>query len=135
MRPLILLDTDTLSLLLRWHPRVRQHAADYMATYGRLAFADLTWYEIVRGHRAVGAHSQLLRFESFCQRCDIIVLESVALDYAADIYADLKRRGELIGEIDILIAGIALARDMGVATRNIAHFSRIANLHVEDWTR
>ena len=79
MRPLILLDTDTLSLLLRWQPRVRQHAAD--------------------------------------------------------IYANLKRRGELIGEIDILIAGIALAHDMGVATRNIAHFSRIANLHVEDWTR
>ena len=135
MRVPVLLDTDTLSLLRREHPRVRQHAADYMATYGMLKFADLTWYEIVRGYRAIAAHSQLQKFESFCQRCDIITLESVALDRAADIYADLKRRGELIGEIDILIAGIALAHDMGVATRNVAHFSHIVNLHVEDWTR
>ena len=130
----VLLDTDTLSLLRRGHPRVRQHAADYMANYGRLTFADLTRYEIVRGYRAIWAHSQVAKFESFCHRCDIFHLDRTALDYAANIYADLKRRGELIGEIDILIAGTALAHGMGVATRNVAHFSRVANLHVEDWT-
>lgn len=130
----VLLDTDTVSLLRRGHPRVTQRAANYMATYGRFTFAELTWYEIVRGYRAIGAHSQLTKFDSFCHRCDILSLDRTALEHAANIYADLKQRGELIGEIDILIAGTALAHGMGVATRNVAHFSRIANLHVEDWT-
>jgi predicted nucleic acid-binding protein len=38
----------------------------------------------------------------------------------------------LIGEVDMLIAGIALANDMGVATRNTDHFNRIQDLYVED---
>jgi tRNA(fMet)-specific endonuclease VapC len=135
MIPPLLLDTDTLSLLRSGHPKVNQHAANYLRVYGRLAFADLTWYEAVRGYRAAGAHSQLLRFESFCQRCDIIELDSVALEHATYIYADLKQRGELIGDLDMLIAGIAFAHGMGVATRNVAHFSRITGLHVEDWTQ
>ena len=37
--------------------------------------------------------------------------------------------------IDMLIAGVALAHSMGVATRNVAHFSRIVDLYVEDWTQ
>ena len=35
--------------------------------------------------------------------------------------------------VDILIAGTALANGMGIATRNVEHFSRISELHVENW--
>ena len=73
-------------------------------------------------------------FEAFCRRCDILPLDHNTLDCAANIYADLRRRGELIGEVDILIAGIALTNGMGMATRNVEHFSRIVHLHVENWT-
>ena len=134
MRSLLLLDTDILSLLRRGHERVTQHATDYIITHGRLAFTELTWYEVVRGYRAIGAHRQLEVFDAFCRRCDIIPLDHNALDCAANIYADLRRRGELIGEVDILIAGIALTNGMGMATRNVEHFSRIVDLHVENWT-
>jgi tRNA(fMet)-specific endonuclease VapC len=134
MRAQVLLDTDILSLLRRGHERVTQHATDYIVTYGSLAFTELTWYEVVRGYRAIGAHRQLKVFEAFCQRCDIFPLDHNALDCAANIYADLRRRGELIGEVDILIAGIAFAHRTGIATQNVEHFSRIAGLHVENWT-
>jgi predicted nucleic acid-binding protein len=36
--------------------------------------------------------------------------------------------------VDILIAGIALANEMGVATHNIDHFRRVKGLSVEDWS-
>jgi len=134
MRARVLLDTDTLSLLRRGHESVVRHSEDYITTYEKLTFAELTWYEVVRGYHATGAFRQLEAFEVFCRDCEILPLDRTALEHAANIYADLKRRGELIGEIDILIAGTALAHGMGVATRNVAHFSRIANLHVEDWT-
>lgn len=134
MRSRILLDTDILSLLRRGHEKVTQHATDYIVTYGRLAFTELTWYEVVRGYRAIDAHRQLEVFEAFCRRCDILPLDRNALDCAANIYGNLRRRGELIGELDILIAGIALTHGMGVATRNVGHFSRIVGLHIENWT-
>ena len=134
MRARVLLDTDILSLLRRGHESVTQHATEYIITYGCLAFTELTWYEVVRGYRAIGAHRQLEAFEAFCRRCDIFRLDHNSLDCAANIYADLRQRGELIGEVDILIAGIALAQGMGVATRNAGLFSRIAGFRVENWT-
>jgi len=134
MRSRVLLDTDILSFLQRGDQRVTQHATDYIITYGRLDFTELTWYEVVRGYRAIGARRQLETFEAFCHRCNILPLNRNALDCVANIYTGLRRRGELIGEVDILIAGIALTHGMGIATRNVGHFSRIAGLHVENWT-
>ncbi|HEX28631.1 TPA: type II toxin-antitoxin system VapC family toxin [Candidatus Poribacteria bacterium] len=130
----VILDTDTLSLLQRGHKEVVHHAEIYILEHGRLAFTELTWYEIVRGYRAINAYRQLEAFREFCSYCLILPLDRKALNAAADIYVNLRRRGELIGEIDILIAGIALANGFGVVTRNTRHFKRIEGLHVENWT-
>ena len=46
---------------------------------------------------------------------------------AADIYAELHRRGELIGDADILIAASALEQNLGVATNNAAHSSGLTD--------
>ena len=130
----MLLDTDTLSLLRRGHASVSEHAGAYLKRHSRLAFTELTWYEAVRGYRVIHAHRQLEAFEGFCRHCDIRPLSRNTLDRAADIYAELHRSGQLIGEVDILIGAIALVHGMGVATRNLSHFSRIDDLPVEDWT-
>jgi tRNA(fMet)-specific endonuclease VapC len=131
---LVLLDTDTLSLLRRGHPQVSQRATDYIVQNGRLTFTALTRYEVVRGYRAINAYRQLQTFEQFCQRCQILPLTDAALDTAATLYAELRQGGELIGEVDLLIAGIALTCGMGVVTHNTSHFRRIRGLHVEDWS-
>jgi len=54
---------------------------------------------------------------------------------ASDIYADLHRRGELIGDADILIAASALVNGFGVVTNNVHHFGRIKELMVENWLK
>ncbi len=54
---------------------------------------------------------------------------------AAEIYADLSKRGELIADADILIAASALVRGLGIVTNNEEHFKRIQNLHVENWLK
>ncbi len=133
MREQVLLDTDIISLLQRGHEIVTQNAVDYLISFDRLSFAELTWYEVVRGYRAVDARRQLAAFEVFCRDCNIPPLDHRSLDCAADIYADLRRRGELIGEVDILIAGVAVANGLGIATQNINHFSRINELYIENW--
>jgi tRNA(fMet)-specific endonuclease VapC len=132
---LVLLDTDTLSLIRRGHPQVSQRAAAYIVQHGRLTFTALTRYEVVRGYRAIGAHRQLQVFEQFCQQCRILPLDDKALDAAASIYADLRQQGKLIGEVDILIAGIALTNGIGIITHNTDHFRRIPGLSIEDWSQ
>jgi len=53
---------------------------------------------------------------------------------AAYLRAALQRRGRLIGPLDGLIAGQALAREWTVVTANRREFDRIPGLNVVDWT-
>ena len=58
-------------------------------------------------------------------------------DLAADVYgrirADLTERGLTIGPNDLFIASIALSRQLTLVTHNVAEFSRVPGLNIEDW--
>ncbi len=41
--------------------------------------------------------------------------------------------GRPIGERDLLIASVALARDLTVVTHNLGEFTRVVGLKTEDW--
>ena len=129
-----LLDTDTLTLFHKHHPLVQHQAARHVRQFGHLLLSEFSYYEYTRGLKAVNATAQLPRFEQFCQAHRIVSFSHDAAVIAADIWADLKQRGLLIGEVDILIASIALSEGLAVATHNLAHFQRITGLQVVDWT-
>ena len=47
--------------------------------------------------------------------------------------ADLRRKGMLIEDLDLLIAATAKAHHLTLVTNNKAHCSRIAGLRLENW--
>jgi tRNA(fMet)-specific endonuclease VapC len=109
--PEALLDTDTLSLYRRAHAQITRHAAAY-----------------IRRCR------QLAAFESFCRLHRILPFDAEAARRSADIWADLRARGQPIGEVDTMIAGIALAQGLALVSHNVNHFGRVTGLVVLDWT-
>ncbi|MBI3974183.1 MAG: type II toxin-antitoxin system VapC family toxin [Chloroflexi bacterium] len=133
--PEALLDTDTLSLYARRHPQVRVNAAAYLRAHGAFTLSELTRYEITRGLQLIGANVRLAAFERLCRLSRILPFDEVCARHAAQVWVDLHRRGRLIGEVDTLIAGTALAHNLAVVSRNTAHFSRVPGLVVVDWTR
>lgn len=58
----------------------------------------------------------------------ILPFDELSSNEAAGIYRHLKRKGQLIGIRDILIAGIALAHKLHIATKNLKDFRRIKGL-------
>jgi tRNA(fMet)-specific endonuclease VapC len=58
-------------------------------------------------------------------------------DPAAEIYGQLRSQlestGNLIGPHDTQIAAIALLHRMTLVTHNVAEFSRVPGLTIEDW--
>ncbi|HKQ08231.1 MAG TPA: type II toxin-antitoxin system VapC family toxin [Blastocatellia bacterium] len=129
----VILDTDILSTLMRRNPDVIAKSRAYLVQYGQLTISIITRYEILRGLRAKGASQQEARFEQFCEKNEILSITDEVIVQAAAIYADLYKRGELIGDADILIAATALVNGFGVVTNNEDHFRRITGLHVENW--
>lgn len=55
----------------------------------------------------------------------------------ADTYGKIKdglvRTGQYIGDLDAMIAAVALAQDLTLVTNNVRHFSRVPGLRWENW--
>jgi len=73
------------------------------------------------------------RVEQFAARLEVLTFGSEAADHAADIRADLERKGTPIGGYDVLIAGHARSKGLVVVTGNLGEFSRVEGLRCEDW--
>jgi tRNA(fMet)-specific endonuclease VapC len=71
--------------------------------------------------------------EQFAGRVEVLSFDVAAADHAADIRADLERKGTPIGAYDLQIAGHARSRGLTVVTGNLGEFSRVAGLRSEDW--
>jgi tRNA(fMet)-specific endonuclease VapC len=64
---------------------------------------------------------------------EVLQLDSYIEKKAGEIYADLRKKGELISDADILIAATVLANESVLITNNIEHFKRIKTLKLENW--
>lgn len=130
-----ILDTDILSAIMRREPAVLAQARSYLSLHPQLSISIVTRYEILRGLKAKGATAQLARFEVLCASLQVLPLTDAAIVRAADIYADLYQRGQLIGDADILIAATAIEQGLVLATNNENHHNRIAGLTIENWLK
>jgi tRNA(fMet)-specific endonuclease VapC len=131
----ILLDSNTLSNMMRRHPAALKSAAEYLNSYPASTFSIITSYEILRGLKIKDAFKQLLVFESFSTASEILPITPAIISKASDIYAHLYSTGNLIGDADILIAATALVEQCTLATNNEKHFKRIKNLNIVNWLR
>lgn len=57
-----------------------------------------------------------------------------AASHYAEIRADLKRRGLMIGANDLFIAAHARSLGLTLVTNNTAEFGRVGGLKLENWT-
>jgi tRNA(fMet)-specific endonuclease VapC len=135
MVPQMLVDTDMLSAFIRRPDLVVEKASAYLADHSELTFSILTKYEILRGLKSKRARKQIAAFEARCASSIILPIDNEVIEKASDIYADLKQRGELIDDVDILIAATAIVNGIGVVTNNEKHFARITGLKIDNWIK
>jgi predicted nucleic acid-binding protein len=139
----VLLDTDTLSELSRGNATVAALAQAYLRAFGRLTISSVTVFERLRGYRqAIQAgkpfHRQLHAFETLVQNSVVLPFDESAAAVSAGIWAACSRaQRQKLG--DILIAGIAVARQIPLATRNQRDFEMLStkgevSLRLVDWT-
>lgn len=127
------LDTDTLSAIMRQESTALSQAQVYLSSYSRLTVSIVTRFEILRGLNAKNATSQATAFNAMCQSMEVLPLTDAVIVRAADIYGNLHRTGQLVGDADVLIAATCLENGCEIVTNNTSHFSRISGLVVQNW--
>lgn len=129
-----LIDTDIFSFMLKQEKIVLENVEKYLKRFKRLNISVITYYEVLSGLKYVDATRKLTRLDYFVKHNNVIGLNEEAIQTAADIYVYLRRKGELISQADILIAGIAKSNNLVLVTNNVSHFERIPGLIVENWS-
>lgn len=128
-----LLDTSILIAFLRGEKSVVTKVDTYLDEFDDLSLSIITYYEILRGLRYIGNKRELRDFEELMDKSEIITLDREVIRKASEIYVELKKKGELIGDADILIAASCLFKNMVLVTDDEEHFGRIKELEMENW--
>jgi tRNA(fMet)-specific endonuclease VapC len=128
-----ILDSDHCVAILR----ARLDLTGHVAPDEELAITAISVGELVHG----ATKSQ--RLTDGLARLDVLLAALTALPYDewsarrfGQLKAQLEQAGEVIGDLDLQIASIALDQDATLVTHNQKHFSRLANLAglvLEDW--
>lgn len=105
----------------------------YLDEGNQINISIINYYEIISGLKYKDARKQLKVFLEFIEYINVLPLTIESVTISAEIYRDLRIKGITIGDIDILIAGVALANNLSVITNNVKHFSKIKDLTVENW--
>lgn len=124
-----------ISEYFRGNDNVKSNFEKYGRQYGQINLSIITYYEVLSGLRHRDAEKQLQSFLAFADQNKILNLTEYSVTTSAEIYAELRKEGEPIEDIDLLIAGIALSHDLMLATNNESHFSRIKGLRMANWSQ
>ena len=127
-----LLDTNLCIRVLRDRPaKLRER---FNAEASGLCISDVVLYEWLYGaERSAKPVENRTAVEGFAARLTILPFDSAAAAHAANIRADLERRGASIGAYDLLIAGQGRSRGLIVVTGNLREFIRVQGLRSENW--
>jgi tRNA(fMet)-specific endonuclease VapC len=131
--PRYMLDTDTCSYIMkRSHPMVLRRLRAIPVS--DVCMSVITRAELLYGVEVSPRRAQdAAALTAFLPYVDALDFGNDAAQHYAEIRADLKKRGALIGANDLIIAAHARALGLTLVTNNTAEFERVRHLTLENW--
>jgi tRNA(fMet)-specific endonuclease VapC len=131
---MVCLETDFLIALIRKDKEALKNLGTLLAEDERITTTPINASELFKGaYLSERIDDNLKAVRGILNRLELLDFTLGAAAYYGEIYSELKERGELIGDLDILVASIALANNEKLITRNIKHYNRIRELEIESW--
>jgi len=130
---MIFLDSDTLSYYFSGNKKIYDKIREAINNNEKMAITAINVYEILKGFRWHKNKNKELLFNNFLENILVFSINDNVIDLAADIYANLRVNGKVVGDADILIAAIVMNNKGKLITNNIKHYKNIKNLEVLNW--
>jgi tRNA(fMet)-specific endonuclease VapC len=129
-----MLDTDTSSYIIKGrHPQIEAKLSALPPSL--VCVSVITRAELLYGLKQLSpAHRLHIGVRRFLRIVRVLPWDAEAADFYADIRHELKSSGQIIGELDMMIAAHSLAAAAVLVTNNTRHFERIpAPLILQNW--
>lgn len=128
-----LLDTNICIYFLKNKPvKVLENFKKF--NIGELKLSSITVAELYFGaYNSSYIEKNISVIERFLIPFEIVNFdEKAAIEYGK-VKAKLRKKGNIIGELDMQITSIAISNNLILVTNNIKEFARIENLEFENW--
>ena len=123
-----LLDSSVCVMILRGRTAVADLPPPPEAAISGIVAAEL-WAGAMKATRS----SEADRLQELLEFFPVLDFTQAAARSYGEIRADLERRGQTIGPLDLLIAAHALSLGAILVTGNVREFKRVKGLKVQAW--
>ena len=127
------MDTDHCVAVLRGRLDLRPHVQPDEL----LAITTLTAAELVYGaHKSAHPQDNLTRLDTFLAGLELLPFDEASARRYGYLRAALEKNGQVISDLDLQIASIALESGAPLLTHNRQHFDRLTHyleLKLDDW--
>ena len=129
----MMLDTNICIYIIKQKPlSVKQKFESF--DIGELCISSITVAELMYGvYKSQQLERNLQALERFLMPFEVLEFNFSAAAAYGKIRAALEKKGQVIGGLDMQIAGHAISLDMTVVTNNIKEFERVDGLMLENW--
>ena len=129
-----LIDTSIYTQPLR--PRPLKSVIEKWTKLGdeALSISVICEAELLYGLRWKNSRKLISKYEAFLKgRLTVYPVNEAVAEQFALLKAQQRKIGRMVADLDLLIAATAQVQKLSLATLNIAHFSQINRLKIEDW--
>lgn len=132
--PRFMLDTDICSFIMR------RSSEAVLNRLQAVPITDVCISVITKAELLYGVeisprrHQDSPAVDAFLRHLAVLDFPDEAAAHYAEIRAELKKRGDMIGANDLLIAAHARCLGLILVTNNTREFGRVRGLAIENWT-
>ena len=125
-----LIDSDILIYFLKGKQEVVQRLSQI--PIDELHISRINYTELIYGaYNSTKVNQNLKVIEPFLDSFEVLEFTKTSSLIFAKEKARLKKSGNIIADMDLMIASIAIENDCTLISNNIKHFDRIQNLKLE----
>ena len=127
-----ILDTNTLIYYFKGQGNVAQNFATVRPK--EIVISTIVLFELQVGlAKSTSPEKRSRQLQQLLNRVNLVPFDREAALAAGIIRAQLEQTGTPIGPMDVMIAGVAVALQGTIVTRNVREFSRVQGLTIVDW--
>lgn len=128
---MVCLDSDIIISFLKNNKDAIEKIKELQENEEEISTTSINSFEVYR--RFVNYKKDSIdRFEKFLSNIKIINFNLNSSKKAAEIFEELKSKGETLDLADVMIAAVAIANNETLITGNINHFKRISELKIRE---
>jgi tRNA(fMet)-specific endonuclease VapC len=130
---MVCLDTDFLIAYIKKDYKAIEKLESLLADGRTIAYTTtINAAELYKGvYRSKNASEEASKVRNTLQLLELLTLDHESARMLGEL--DSKIKSDTIGDLDLLIASIAITNDEILITKNLKHFERIPRLQVESW--